>query len=236
MTKAERLLKIIDLLKARRTAVTAAELASQLQVSERTIYRDVQSLELSGVNITGEAGVGYSLRAGQHLAPLTFTENEIEALMLGARFAKTWMQGDIGEAADSALTKIRAVIPEPTLLALNRRVTPYMISSYGMEQTTRHSDDIRIAIVEQCVIQLDYEDAKQEVTQRRIWPLGMLLWGQVATVCAWCELRQAYRMFRLDRIKAVNQTPETFETHDELSFAHYLSQYRPDVDTRFWSV
>jgi predicted DNA-binding transcriptional regulator YafY len=200
VTKAERLLGIINVLKARRTAVTAGALAAQFAVSERTIYRDIQSLELSGVPVAGEAGVGYRLLPQEHLAPLTFTEKELEALMLGARLAKNWMPGDIAKAADASLTKIRAVLPDRLAHELNRRSTPYLVADYHLVDVSEHADKVRDAIVQKRIVEIDYKDGEDRKTRRRIWPLGILFWGQVATLCAWCEKRKAYRSFRMDRI------------------------------------
>ncbi|MDX1476038.1 MAG: HTH domain-containing protein, partial [Reinekea sp.] len=137
MNKAERLFQLVTYMRSRRTAVTAQELAQRLNVSERTIYRDMQSLVLSGVPVEGEAGVGYLLNSDTTIAPLMFTEAEIEAIVLGMRLVKSWADDEMIASADQAMTKIRSVISEPLMHRLNHRTTPFIVPEYGRTARVR---------------------------------------------------------------------------------------------------
>lgn len=208
MRRADRLFQIIQFLRTRRIT-TASWLAERLEVSERTIYRDIKDLMLSGVNIEGEAGVGYVVRRGFDLPPLMFSQEEISALTLGARIVESWADPALATAAQSALSKIETVLPDELkdssrqtrLFAPMTRIHPDVATKMA---TVRAAADNRNKIT------LDYSDAKQLLTQRTIWPLGLFFWGVVWTIGAWCELRQSFRIFRLDRIREIEMLEEHF--------------------------
>jgi len=212
MRRADRLFQIIQFLRTRRVT-TALWLAQRLEVSERTIYRDIKDLMLSGVNIEGEAGVGYVVRRGFDLPPLMFSKEEISALTLGARIVESWADQSLATAAQSALSKIESVLPDELkdtpektpLFAPMTQIRPDVASKMAQ---------VRIATEERKKIVLDYSDAKQVITQRIIWPLGLFFWGAVWTIGAWCELRQAFRIFRLDRIRTLTVLDE-FYPHEQ---------------------
>jgi len=212
MRRADRLFQIIQFLRTRRVT-TALWLAQRLEVSERTIYRDIKDLMLSGVNIEGEAGVGYVVRRGFDLPPLMFSKEEISALTLGARIVESWADQSLATAAQSALSKIESVLPDELkdtpektpLFAPMTQIRPDVASKMAQ---------VRIATEERKKIILDYSDAKQATTQRIIWPLGLFFWGAVWTIGAWCELRQAFRIFRLDRIRTLSVLDE-FYPHEQ---------------------
>lgn len=199
MRRADRLFQIIQFLRTRRVT-TASWLAERLEVSERTIYRDVKDLILSGVNIEGEAGVGYVVRRGFDLPPLMISEEEIKALTLGARIVESWADPALATAAQSALSKIETVLPDnlkdspeqTTLFAPMTQIRPEIASK--MAQVRAATDSRR-------KLQIRYADAKYQLSERTVWPLGLFFWGAVWTVGAWCELRQSFRVFRLDRIQ-----------------------------------
>ncbi len=234
MKKSERLLQLLVLLRGRRRAVTAAQLAERLEVSERTVYRDIQSLLLSGVDIEGEAGVGYSLRPGSGIPPLMFNEEELEALVLGIRLVKGWADDELIQAAESAQQKIRAVLPSHTQQQYENKHTKYLVPDNKRRQRLRYSEEIRSAIDERRILALNYKDEKGQQSRRRIYPLGMMFWGEAWTVVAWCELREDYRLFRLDRIDTAELQGEHFETGPECSFADYISRYEQDIKLSFW--
>jgi predicted DNA-binding transcriptional regulator YafY len=198
MRRADRLFQIVLLL-GRRRAVTARELAEALQVSERTIYRDIADLSLSGVPVAGEAGVGYLMRGGYQLPPLMFDADELAALALGSRMVQGWSDPELGRAAERALLKIEAVLPpalkqrmdEQALLVPDFHVPPQMIAPLGL---------LRRAIGEARKVAFAYTRADGEASQRSVWPLGLFFWGETWTLGAWCELRGEYRSFRLDRM------------------------------------
>lgn len=199
MRRADRLFQIIWIMRGRRL-VTAAQLAERLEVSERTIYRDVADLQRSGVPILGEAGVGYELRAGFDLPPLMFDRDEIVALVVGARLVRAWGGLKMAKSAQEALEKIEAVLPERE----RNRAAGVEVHAIGweMDDTTRERlDFLEQAISARDRVVLDYVDASEQSTQRAIRPLGMWFWGKVWTLVAWCELRDDFRMFRVDRMR-----------------------------------
>jgi predicted DNA-binding transcriptional regulator YafY len=235
MTKAERLLNLVTYMRSRRTAITASELADRLEVSERTIYRDIQSLMLTGIPIEGEAGVGYLLNSETSIAPLMFSESEIEALVLGMRLVKSCGDNEIIQQADSALTKIRSVISEPMMHRLNHKATPFLVPEYGRENRVKFGEEIRSAIQKKKSIVIRYTDNKQAESERELEPLGLVFWGASWTLAAWCLMRQDYRSFRLDRIIELTLT-ERDTAPNEHNLQSYLASQGEQTDTHFWAI
>lgn len=198
MRRADRLFRICLLL-GRHRAVTARELAAELEVSERTVYRDIADLSRSGVPVSGEAGVGYLMRHDYRLPPLMFDADELAALALGGRMVQGWTDADLGRAAERALLKIESVLPEPQKRRLagqamqvpDFHVPPAMIEPLGI---------LRRAIGERRKLAFGYARADGAASRRTAWPLGLFFWGGTWTLGAWCELRAGYRSFRLDRM------------------------------------
>lgn len=221
MRKAERLFQIITLLRGRRLAITANRLAEMLEVSERTIYRDIQALILSGVPIEGEAGVGYLLDAKFELPPLMFTSEELLALLVGSKMVQTWGDSALAQGANSALDKITAILPD-TLKQQSEHSPIVVPDCFRNEDYALLSQNIRQAIEAHHVLAIDYIDAKEQVTQRKIEPLGLVYWGMKWTIIAHCLLRNDYREFRIDRIVNCQNTNQAFETNDLKSLNHYL--------------
>ncbi|ACE83550.1 helix-turn-helix transcriptional regulator [Cellvibrio japonicus] len=222
MHRAERLFQLTTLLRNRRTVLTARQLSEHLQVSERTIYRDIQSLSLSGVPIEGEAGVGYRLSHRYQLPPLMFDREEVEALLLGARMVSGWGDMDMARHANQAIQKILAVLPDH--LRHSDETLPLLVPNMEEVQRyyTAHSQTIRAAIRIHQRLRIDYIRADEERSSRVIEPLGLIFWGKVWTLVAWCQLREDYRTFRLDRIQSLDMTGETFATHEQKSLKHFL--------------
>ena len=234
MNKSERLLRIMTLLRARRTAITAAAMAERLGVSERTLYRDIQSLILSGVPVEGEAGVGYRLRAGAFLPPLMFDEAEIEALLLGVRMVQGWADEAIGAAADSALHKIRSVLPDRVVQEQEHQRVTLLVPDGQREEKARFGDLIRGAIKSRRTLWIDYRDEQGNPSQRESNPLGLIYWGAAWTLLAWCRLRDDHRLFRLDRIQDLRLSDKTFDVKPHQTLETYIRRYRPDfVDRAF---
>lgn len=198
MRRADRLFQIVQLLRGGRL-VTARMLADKLEVSERTIYRDIVDLQGSGVPVEGEAGVGYIMRDGYDLPPLMFTRDEIAALVAGARMVRAWGGLSMARAAEEALVKIGAVLPDakrPTVEA-----TAIFAPSFEFPEAQRETLDLLDRSIDRSEkLAIDYTDAKGDATQRTIRPLGLYFWGKVWTLLAWCELREDFRGFRVDRI------------------------------------
>lgn len=211
MRRADRLFQIVQYLRGGRLT-TARMLSERLEVSERTIYRDIADLIGSGVPIDGEAGVGYLMREGFDLPPLMFTHKEITALVAGARLIRAWGGAAMAEAAEEALIKINAVLPDAD------RVRAEAVPVHAMAMPEMDTElRLRIDALEEAAdkrlrLTLSYADAGGVETERVVRPLGLWFWGKVWTLVAWCELRNDFRMFRADRIKDM-YTGERF--HDE---------------------
>src|SRR5690349_8425945 len=201
MRRADRLFQIVQLLRRSR-ATTAAQLATELEVSERTIYRDVQDLAISGVPIQGEAGVGYALPVHFELPPLMFDAAEIEALVLGARMVQGWSDDQLARAARSALSKIENVLPES--LAAQLESSKLFVPDFHVDREQRSTMvNVRQGLDQDRVLRLDYVDEQGRRSSRAVRPLGLFYWGGGWTLLAWCELRTDFRSFRLDRFAAV---------------------------------
>ncbi|MEO1306863.1 MAG: YafY family protein [Pseudomonadota bacterium] len=201
MRRADRLFQIVQHLRGGRL-LRAQDLADRLEVSARTIYRDVADLQANGVPIDGEAGVGYVLQNGFQLPPLMFTRDEIVALVAGARLLRAWGGLAMAEAATEALVKIDAVLPEADR-ARAAMVQVHAIAP-GMSDALRQLlDQLEQAVDRSERLSFDYADEAGRQTSRSVRPLGLWYWGKVWTLVAWCELRNDFRMFRVDRMAAV---------------------------------
>lgn len=222
MHRAERLFQLTTLLRNRRTVLTAKQMSEHLRVSERTIYRDIQSLSLSGVPIEGEAGVGYRLSHRYQLPPLMFDREEVEALLLGARMVSSWGDTDMAIHANQAIQKILSVLPDH--LRHSDESLPLLVPNMEEVQKyyTAHSQPMREAIRLHQRVAIDYVRADEQQSSRTIEPLGLIFWGKVWTLVAWCNLRDDYRTFRLDRIQSVVITDDKFATGDNKSLKHFL--------------
>jgi len=222
MRRADRLFQIVQYLRGGRL-VTAAVLAERLEVSERTIYRDIVDLQSTGVPIDGEAGVGYVMRSGFDLPPLMFTNDEIVALVAGARIVRSWGGVTMARAAEEALVKIEAVLPEKE----RDRVANTQIFAPEMgitEQTRKLIDECEAAVDARAILSFDYHDEAGAATNRSVHPLGLWFWGKVWTLVAWCELREDFRMFRVDRMGNVSPTGKIYKPAPRRSLAACLRQ------------
>lgn len=209
MRRADRLFQLVQLLRRRRVT-TAAWLAEQLGVSDRTIYRDVQDLICAGVPIEGEAGVGYALPTNFDLPPLMFDREEIAALALGARIVQSWGDDRLAKAAGGALAKVQAVVPP----ALKKRIDAEPLYAPGEHVSVqmRHLlAPVRTALEGHRVIWLSYVSREGAPSERRVQPLGLFFWGNCWSLIAWCELRQGFRNFRVDRIDKLEVLADKFE-------------------------
>ncbi|MEM9974719.1 MAG: YafY family protein [Pseudomonadota bacterium] len=198
MRRADRLLQIVQFLRGGRLT-TAHALADRLEVSERTIYRDIATLQSTGVPIDGEAGVGYLMDEGYELPPLMFSRDEIVALVAGARILKAFGGAAMARGAEEALVKIEAVLPE----AERRRARGVPIHAFSWEISDdfrERLDAVEAAVEARRFLDIEYRDREAAPTTRRIRPLGLWFWGKVWTLIAWCDLRADFRMFRVDRI------------------------------------
>ncbi len=228
MHRADRMLEIIQLLR-RKKLVRAADLATEFGVTERTIYRDVRDLIASGVPIEGEAGVGYVLRSGYDLPPLMFSESEIEALVLGARIIESWADDELAVAAANVIAKVETVIPD--------RLRRYMENTallapehHYMQPLVVDLADIRAAIRNRRKVQFAYTDGIGEPSERIVRPLSLAYFGPVWMLAAWCELRDDFRTFRIDRMRDYKLTSQTFSHEPGRTLSDFLK--RPETWNR----
>lgn len=226
MRRADRLFRIVQCLRSGRL-LTAAMLAERLEVSRRTIYRDIADLQATGVPIDGEAGVGYVLRSGYDLPPLMFSRDEIVALVAGIRMVRSWGGRAMAGAATEALAKIELVLPQ----AERARVAGARIFAPPLELTDEVRDLIdRVdrAVEARDILTFDYLDRQGVATTRRVHPLGLWFWGKVWTMVAWCETRADFRMFRLDRTIDLTATGVSYLPAAERSLAECLRRYEAE--------
>lgn len=198
MRRADRLFQLVLLLQ-RGNVTTAARLARELQVSDRTVYRDIQALSLSGVPIEGEAGVGYILRHGFDLPPLMFTVEEAEALALGARMVQAYGDERLKRAAQGVLDKVTAIGTADVKKGIADRAL--WVPAFHIDERVREKlGHLRDAIHARRRARFDYTRADEQPSTRTVRPLGLFYWGRTWSLGAWCELREDFRSFRIDRM------------------------------------
>ncbi|MFD0915512.1 helix-turn-helix transcriptional regulator [Pseudahrensia aquimaris] len=202
MRRADRLLQIIQLLRRARGPITSAQMAAELEVSQRTLYRDIVSLESTGVPIRGEAGIGYVLEDGFDMPPLMFTTAELEALVLGARMVDGRVDSQLSRAAKDAIAKIEAVVPPGLREVLLD--TPLYAPLFAPRDEERDAlvQTIRTALRQERKLALHYRDLKGDKSQRIVWPILISLFADVTVFAGWCEMREDFRTFRLDGVVA----------------------------------
>ena len=203
MSRAERLLQLMQTLRRYRAPVSAATLAEQLGISKRSVYRDIASLQAQGAQINGEAGLGYVLKPGFELPPLMFTQDEIEALVLGARWVASRADSRLGDAAKNVIAKIEAVIPPQLRHELHSNallIGPMPKAQIPDTVQNQIFEDLRVGIRRQTKTQFEYRDASDALSTRTVWPFAIGFFDNVQVLVAWCELRESIRHFRMDRI------------------------------------
>jgi len=223
MRRADRLFRIVTLLGGARV-MTARQLAELLEVSERTVYRDVADLIASGTPIDGEAGVGYRLRRDYRLPPLQFSADELEALATGLRMVGGLADPAMARAAELALARIDAVLPggrrslrDAPIVVPDFHVPPAMVAPLAV---------LRRAIAGSLKLRVNYVREDGELSERTLWPLGLIFWGHSWTLAAWCELRDDFRTFRLDRMSALDTLDARFDASRGRSLQDYIRTVR----------
>jgi predicted DNA-binding transcriptional regulator YafY len=208
MPRAQRLLDLLQILRSHRYPVSGSLLAGQLGISLRTLYRDIALLQQQGAHIEGEAGVGYVLRPGFMLPPLMFSEEEIQALVLGSRWVADRADSRLGMAARSAMAKVAAVLPPE----LRHECDDGALFVAPGEQVADTADVavIRESIRRERKLRIEYRDENAAETARVIWPFALGFFDRVRIVAAWCELRRGFRHFRTDRIVALSQAGDRY--------------------------
>ncbi|HEX7928087.1 MAG TPA: YafY family protein [bacterium] len=207
MARSERLLALIQLLRRYRNPVTAARLAEELDVSPRSVYRDIETLRSQGAVIAGEAGVGYLLQPGFFLPPLMFQDEELEAIVLGLRLAAEHGDDGLGRAATDVMAKLRAVLPRDLRVAVDEAG---LLAGPRRQRADEAVDaqEVRRTLREARKAEIDYARERGAPTTRVIWPIGLAYFSEVRLVVAWCELRRDFRAFRLDRIARWRTLPD----------------------------
>ncbi|THF48651.1 helix-turn-helix transcriptional regulator [Allorhizobium terrae] len=204
MSRAERLLTLLQVLRRYRQPVRGQTLADELGISIRTLYRDIASLQAQGADIEGEPGLGYVLRPSYMLPPLMFSRDEIDALVLGARFVAQRTDDQLAHAARDALAKITAVLPQDLRQALQDTAMIVGPSNFGQNAAPKQQPvalaDLREAIRLERVLRISYQDGSGTQTLREVWPFALSFFEGARVLMAWCCLRQSFRHFRTDRI------------------------------------
>ncbi len=230
MRRADRLFQIIQILR-RNKIVTAARLAEELEVSERTIYRDISDLLGSGVQIQGEAGIGYTLSTLYNFPPLMFSEEEVEALVLGARIVKKWADPKLANAAEDILVKVESVLPE----GLKAKIKNLPLFSLNFEYSKTEMEHLRILrratsrSIKVCIL---YKRGDGQTSERVIRPLCLAFTPPIWLLSAWCELRQDFRNFRLDRIEKLDVLEEHFEEEPGKSLEEFLKMVSTEPERK----
>jgi predicted DNA-binding transcriptional regulator YafY len=217
--RADRLLALLELLRGRPVS-TAASLAATLEVSIRTVYRDIDALVATGVPVRGEAGVGYTLEAGYHLPPLNLTADEAEALALGARVLAIWSDEAVAAQAAAALAKIRAVLPASGQTGVDQHIfwAPQWVERFAPKVDLL---ELKRAAQGRRVLMIEYEALNGVRSTRTVRPLSINFFGPVWLLAAWCELADDFRCFRLDRIDSMMTTGATFRHEDGKRIADF---------------
>ena len=230
MRRAERLFQLVQLIRGRRLS-TAAFLAERLEVSDRTVYRDVADLMAQGVPIEGEAGVGYRMNTGFDLPPMMFTKDEAQALVASVRLAQSRLDVALGRHAEGALSKILAVLP-PAARAAAESLAIYA-PPFGPDVATRQRlETLRVAGEAKHALRIVYLDLKGQRSERVVRPLGCFYWGAVWTLAAWCEARDGFRSFRVDRIAELQVLEQRFRDEPGKTLADLFRAVEADRESR----
>ena len=227
MRPASRLFQIVQLVRGRRLS-TAAFFAQRLEVTVRTVYRDVAQLQRQGVPIEGAAGVGYRLGAGFELPPLMFSVEEARALVAATRLAQTWLDPALAREAETALGKILSVLPSD--LRTSAQALALFAPDAAVDPTAaRALQTLREAVQSRSRLRLRYRDLGESTSERTVRPLGCFYWGKVWTLSAWCELRDDFRGFRVDRIESLETLDTRFRDEAGKTLADFLRKVNGDA-------
>lgn len=232
MRRAQRLLDLIQVLRRHRRPVIAENLAAEMDVSVRTVYRDISALVGQGVPVRGEAGIGYVLEAGFDLPPLMFTADEVEAVLVGMRWLRERADPALARAAEDVLAKVTAVVPA--------QLKPLMIDGtlfapvFGGALPVDKVDvgTVRLAIRQGRKLAITYRDEAGQTTRRLIWPIGLSFFERARVIIAWCELRGDFRYFRTDRIEDLTLSADRYPERRAVLFARWQREAMPGIRER----
>ncbi len=233
MRRADRLFELIQFLRTAPGPVTAATLAAELEITVRTVYRDVAALQARRVPIEGAPGLGYVLKRGFDLPPLMFTADEIEAIAVGTRLLHRTGDAGLMEAAESVLSKITVALPEAMRAFLT--APPFYVSGRGVPSPpVADLSTIRVAIRNEHKLRIAYADERSNRTHRTVWPIAVAYYVEATLVSAWCELRNDFRHFRADRILSLDVLDERFPVSGRALMSQWLERFggKEEGDTR----
>ena len=219
MRKAQKLFQLTNLIRVKQP-ITAEQIAEELGVSTRTVYRYIDDLSVSGIPVYGIVGVGYRLDESFELPPLTLTDSELDALLLGIKMVSTWTGDTLSESAKSLAHKINTVLPDNMK---NQNAAYIDAPDLLLREPERSKWDLLYQLIKQHrVATLHYETPDGSQNQRDVYPLGLLYWGSKWTTACWCNLRQDFRSFRVDRIQSIKAHETVFQETEQISFQQYL--------------
>ncbi len=232
MARSDRLLRLLQALRRHRRPVTADALAGELEVSVRTVYRDIAALVGNNAPIRGEAGVGYVLEAGYDLPPMMFTADEVEAILVGLNWTRGRADPNLQKAADDVIAKLGAVLPV--------ELRPVLFDGGLIAPNVRQviaQDSVDVGLFRRAIraghkVSIDYADAGGERSTRTIWPFGLAYFETVRVILAWCELRNGFRHFRTDRIDRAEATGERYPVRRAVLHQRWKEQELPRLDGR----
>lgn len=228
MRRADRLIRIVHFVRGRRQAVTAERIAQEFEICTRTVYRDIQDLMNSGTPISGEAGVGYIIDKQYYLPPVTFDADELEAIGLGISMVRQWTDERFAEKADNAFDKIQAVLPA-SLQGELEQITTYSIPNQSGPNQPALPWTVSFSDLRECIrisrkIRIHYTDELQRDSLRTLRPLALIFCSPVWLLATWCEKRNDFRNFRLDRIQTVEYCEDTFDDEKDKNLSAYKAQ------------
>lgn len=218
MSRSSRFLALLQSLRSRRAPVTAADLAAEFGISERTVYRDIAALIEEGAPIEGAPGLGYVLRPGFFLPPLMIDRHEADAVMLGLRLVMRRGDAGLAAAARAVLAKVAAILPQEVELGV--RLNGLVVAPPSRQENTLMAL-VRNALDAEQKLRLGYRDGKGAGTERIVWPVALGFFDEVEVLAAWCELRSDFRHFRLDRVESLEPLNERLPTPHRILFADW---------------
>lgn len=223
MRKADRLFQLTNLIRVRQP-ITAEQIAEELEVSIRTVYRYIDDLSATGIPIFGTTGIGYQLHGNFELPPLNLSEKELDALMLGINMVRSWTGDDLASSAKSLVHKIESVLPQQLR-------EEYSSVAFAPNLSDRKKDRHKWEILHKAIknlntIAINYKALNDDITSRVVYPLGLFYWGGKWTLGSWCTLRQDFRDFRVDRMIELESKNEPFSTSKTINIGKYLASVK----------
>ena len=222
MSRSIRLLNLLQLLREYRYPVTAQVLAERLQISQRSVYRDIETLREQGAEIEAAGGLGFQLMEDFLLPPITMNETEIEAIVLALNWLNYIPDQALKSASTSVLAKLNAVLPEHRQQLLQQ--TTLRAINVWLPVNEALVEQVRLAIRQQVKILVDYADEQQRVSSRVLWPFALGYFNDRIVLAAWCELRNGFRHFRIDRIQQLNLSQELYPQFKQQLFQQWCTQ------------